>query len=1067
MTKVSSSLFRVFQFLLFLLSSFGFVSPSFSSGLNSMAPDDKGRIFSELATHQIPVNFLSPGKEGPYSKIFGLNNGCPEGSQPTEIIQRRIQPGYSFYDMPLIVCMASADSDGGFLVPESNGQKILDFGGAFGQFKNYRDNIPNPISGDPLWHINPYTGDKSCDTSKGFQTYSIYGFKGSDWGINICLATRDVGEVNPYPDKRFHGFVRSENQCTRGSAKKIHGTIGSPQFGDNIDMDEALYLCLEEDDGSGSNENIANVVGLNLVGLNSYLDDPAGEVIADLSTSPRIPYDAAFAFTVKADVAYFDGTSSRLVGDRFPQNEFPDGQIPFQIQFEQTGADFRSPQSTISFAPYTINYTNENSDGTQTIFYFVRGVNAVGNYTVTATPVATGTNEVVGEAVSVSFEIYDPNDDDGTGNSEDTRAPTVPANVRSTSVGASQVSLAWDASQDLADGSVPASGVAGYLVSEVDNQVSSQTVSGTSAAFYGLSPETTYRFRVSAIDNAQNQSAFSSPVEVTTEAASDNGEDQIDGWTVITPSDDSRVYYVSNSHPDSSDSNDGLSPERPLLTLNEAYERLRSGYPDHMLLKRGDVWQESLGIEKGGRNSDEKMLIGAYGEGPRPVIESDGTRNGISGIRYDREQRKHLAFMSLHLRSTQRTDKDGITFVTDDFDDVLIEDVKVENFDQGVVIENRNIDLGLIEDVVIRRSIFSQNRGTSRSQGIFISGVYPFTMEENIFYQNGWTEEDGRDNSAGIFAHNVYLQRSGAFTPAKVFRNIVIDAGNAGIQMRNGGVAEGNVFSKNPLALGVGNEGIRSDELPVYARVRNNVILDPIDLRSDYPQGWGITAQNIISDPITGNDPEMTDNIFSNTNRSSVQARGISIVGKDNISVNENFLIARNIFKDFRRALSVNGGFDYSRNMRVEDNTIYTDYRQARIFYLAALNPLNFDFLFKNNEYFSTRSEAFKVDDYNESLNPDLYDADNDRYDRLLNYAQWMGLKDTGGHFDTGSVLLNGRPQYVDDERNLDSYARSILLSGEDELHQKLIQLRKGDWPRKYTADAISEYIREGFTPLP
>ena len=60
-----------------------------------------------------------------------------------------------------------------------------------------------------------------------------------------------------------------------------------------------------------------------------------------------------------------------------------------------------------------------------------------------------------------------------------------------------------------------------------------------------------------------------------------------DGWTEITPSDDSLVVYVSSSLGD--DANDGLSPEAPKRTIAQAKTLLRHQRPDWLLLRRGDV----------------------------------------------------------------------------------------------------------------------------------------------------------------------------------------------------------------------------------------------------------------------------------------------------------------------------------------------------------------------------------------------------------------------------------------------------------------------------------------------
>jgi endo-1,4-beta-D-glucanase Y len=91
----------------------------------------------------------------------------------------------------------------------------------------------------------------------------------------------------------------------------------------------------------------------------------------------------------------------------------------------------------------------------------------------------------------------------------DTEPPTAPANLRSTGVTSSSVSLAWDAATDNV-------GVTGYDV--YTGGTLTKTVTGTSASVTGLAPATSYTFTVKARDAAGNTSPASSPVTATTSA---------------------------------------------------------------------------------------------------------------------------------------------------------------------------------------------------------------------------------------------------------------------------------------------------------------------------------------------------------------------------------------------------------------------------------------------------------------------------------------------------------------------------------------------------------------------
>jgi hypothetical protein len=95
----------------------------------------------------------------------------------------------------------------------------------------------------------------------------------------------------------------------------------------------------------------------------------------------------------------------------------------------------------------------------------------------------------------------------GATGSGDTVPPSAPTGLRATGVGATSVSIAWNASTDNV-------GVTAYDVSV--NRAVVATVTGTSAAVGNLSPATSYTITVTARDAAHNTSPASAPLSVTT-----------------------------------------------------------------------------------------------------------------------------------------------------------------------------------------------------------------------------------------------------------------------------------------------------------------------------------------------------------------------------------------------------------------------------------------------------------------------------------------------------------------------------------------------------------------------
>lgn len=104
-----------------------------------------------------------------------------------------------------------------------------------------------------------------------------------------------------------------------------------------------------------------------------------------------------------------------------------------------------------------------------------------------------------------------------TGGGGDTQAPSVPTGLASSNVTASSVDLDWNASTDNV-------GVTGYKI--YTNGSNPVSVTGTSATVTNLSASTSYTFTVSAVDAAQNESAQSSGVGVTTSSSGGGNPEQ-------------------------------------------------------------------------------------------------------------------------------------------------------------------------------------------------------------------------------------------------------------------------------------------------------------------------------------------------------------------------------------------------------------------------------------------------------------------------------------------------------------------------------------------------------------
>ncbi len=533
-----------------------------------------------------------------------------------------------------------------------------------------------------------------------------------------------------------------------------------------------------------------------------------------------------------------------------------------------------------------------------------------------------------------------------------------------------------------------------------------------------------------------------------------------DGWTIFSPSADSRIFYISQGGSDTSgqvyaptDTAIGGDPLNPVAAVNAfetyaaAYAHARSGFPDWILLRRGDEFAFSFGSSiRSGRAPDEPFLIGAYGSSGRsPVVKTGASQAfGLSDLQY-------FALFGIDFYAHTR-DPDGPDYVDGSgssgfrlvagsgrsLTGVLFEGCKFRFYQNNSVEKYLGTTIG---DFDIRRCLFTDNYSeSSHSQGLYTSGVDGFTLEENIFIHNGWYTQQlggGNDQDGGqatMFNHNTYFTNG---TNVTFSENMFLIPSSCGTKWtaNDGFVAENiildnNLFVDGEVAIGMGGnttEPLRFKN-PI---VRNNVITN---IGRSQPTGrtlgWGIGAEDwdggVIANNLLMNQPL---DAITNT-------YGINLVGTlRNVSITGN--IIHNI--RFADGLNLSGGRGNDVDGMVFSENMIQISRDARYTIDAEYDPAG-KWVFSDNIYYSDRPEdsRFRI------------------AGSQMTMAQWQAASGD-------SSIFESHP-FPDPTRDIEGYQASIGQPASiDAFIAKCRDQDRFSWDPRFTAGAVNAWIKAGF----
>lgn len=555
------------------------------------------------------------------------------------------------------------------------------------------------------------------------------------------------------------------------------------------------------------------------------------------------------------------------------------------------------------------------------------------------------------------------------------------------------------------------------------------------------------------------------------------------GWSILTPSADSRLIYVSSSDGNDStarsyspgDPEVGTDPFKPTgavrayATIEAAYKVARSKFPDYVLLKRGDAWTQTQSINVlAGRSKTERSVLGYYGsrverplvrvKSPAPnalqlYVASNAVVQGIRFYAPERDPKNTAEFVGFSAVPSiggfvaVAGFRDGIT------GGLLIEDCWFDGFAGNSLQSFKGPDL---TDLVVRRNIITNNYATNaHSQGLFTDRV-SLLLEENIFDHNGWVQQgfnnDSSQGGATIFNHNTY------FGDARdtIFRNnLFLRSSSIGTKFTSNAktdvntieswnlLIDNNLYVEGEVIASLGgNDSRRNGPRWKNVQFTNNVAMHIGRTRPTLRTlGWGVDAFDWDGGLIEGN-------VFKNwgsasSNPKVLNTYAISLYGYSNdVSIAKN--IIWNVVSD-NALVSVTSNLSASYpsvNQRTtfKDNVVATNHTGVLVDYSAPSNTF-----FGGNRFQSNHltSRWFKI---NGTLSP------------LATYL--------GATTDTTSMAQT--PSFVDPERTIETYLISLgHPSDMDSFAAELVKQSKFNWKPQWQAATINDYIRAGFRENP
>lgn len=485
------------------------------------------------------------------------------------------------------------------------------------------------------------------------------------------------------------------------------------------------------------------------------------------------------------------------------------------------------------------------------------------------------------------------------------------------------------------------------------------------------------------------------------------------GIPILTKDANARYIYWNPTHGNARDSNAGTSPDAPKATLKSAWEALRNGTGDWLLMAQGATNSNGFGgslAARSGLNARYPIVVTTY-DPSNPATLRQGSVRFETGATSGEEglidlynfTGQNIVFENIDIVNSNASGGgfSGLRILNfpgrEQIYNALFHNVRLIRFQATLQSGDTVAEAPHIKNVIFRHCVFALSAG----QGMYMWDTEDVTIEDSIFYHNGWSADGTRDtasNPPNIRDHNAYF---GTNTWGTVFRrNVSGHASSHGLQLRGGGIAHDNVFANNPInmLIGGGDEYARYRPNGVPYDVRRNVIVGGADITSSERRGFGLMITN------TQDGGAFDDNLVVNVGSSAGYPLGFIpswLAGEFNQPTYIN--LTNNIF------------WNWNRNYTTGVYSAEYSLAGALSFRGSPGYPEQVRFTYSGNVI----------------------------------------------HFDTAPTGTNRKAPatpYPDPNRNVASYAAAKGHASEDALWQAMIANPKGAW-----AKSIGDYIREGY----